>query len=360
MRCVIAAAAAASLFISFAGAAPSPVKVPELVPAPSSHQTAVPAAAPAAAQDSEKNPYLTSRVTDVSDPRAYSRTAVPAFYAALEKGNFVPPFQAPAGYTLKRLGGSTQSAGAELLTPPNPHPTRVILRFHGGGYVAGLTDLYRYLAVQESRAAGNARVYLLDYSLAPAAQYPVALNQALTLYRAMLSQNIRPENIVVMGDSAGANLAMSFMLTLRDQKASQPAGVVLISPWAEMRNDLPSRIQNYEKDLILGKGTPMYGIVKTPNYTGRENYAVPYVSPLNGSFAGLSPILLQAGGDELFLSDAAEVYAKAKAEGTDAVLTVYPGFGHDFPLVMPELRASRSAWKEAGDFAIRVTSGKKN
>lgn len=92
----------------------------------------------------------------------------------------------------------------------------------------------------------------LDYRIAPEYKYP-ALNDAVTAYKGLLKIGYDPQKIVLVGDSAGDNLAAALALYLRDHKIALPKAMVLISPWAYMGTDLPSHKNNIEKDQILGE-----------------------------------------------------------------------------------------------------------
>ena len=67
----------------------------------------------------------------------------------------------------------------------------------------------------------------------------------------------------------------------------------------------------------------------------------------------MPPLLIQAGGYELFLDESIALAKKAAADGVDVTLTVYPGMSHDFALLLPELKDSIDSFKEIRDFVNR-------
>ena len=62
-------------------------------------------------------------------------------------------------------------------------------------------------------------------------------------------------------------------------------------------------------------------------------------------------MLIQAGGNELFLTESVRLAEKAAADGIPVTLTVYPGMSHDF--VLPEMQDSIDSLDEIADFANR-------
>ena len=110
---------------------------------------------------------------------------------------------------------------------------------------------------------------------------------------------------------------------------------------------------NDEKDVILGKGTPLNIPVKDAKYKGKLSRKDPRLSPIYADLSGLPPMLIQAGGNELFLTESVRLAEKAAADGTTVTLTVYPGMSHDFALLLPEMQDSIDSLKEIADFANR-------
>jgi acetyl esterase/lipase len=66
--------------------------------------------------------------------------------------------------------------------------------------------------------------------LAPEYPFPAGLNDCITSYNWVLSQGIKPENLVVAGDSAGGNLTLASLVKLRDEGMPLPFAAVCLSP----------------------------------------------------------------------------------------------------------------------------------
>ena len=112
--------------------------------------------------------------------------------------------------------------------PKNADPSVTILYFHGGGYSfypSAYTSFIAQIAV-----ASKSRTFALDYRLAPEHRFPTQLEDALNAYRWLLDNGNDPNSLVVAGDSAGANLALSLLLAARDSNLPQPALAIALSP----------------------------------------------------------------------------------------------------------------------------------
>ena len=68
-----------------------------------------------------------------------------------------------------------------------------------------------------------------DYSRAPEAQYPVALEEMVAVYSRLLQDGLDPKTTVIAGDSAGGGLTLALAMALRDRGIALPAALGLIS-----------------------------------------------------------------------------------------------------------------------------------
>lgn len=277
-------------------------------------------------------------------------------YSTLHPSSDFKPykFEAQEGWKLEKL--KLNNVDVERLKAEKPKTDRVILQLHGGGYTNGLTEGHRLLGAKQGILIDAAEVYYVHYRLAPENIYPAALEDAVAVYKELLSSGIKPEKIVVIGDSAGGNLALELSLYLKENKISQPAALALISPWGTFEQNSPLRIKNISRDLVLGiKGFPLYQEVQVrkPSYAGEMELNDPKLSPIYADLSGLPPMLIQIGGYELFVDDGLSLIKRALSDDVEATLTAYPGMPHDFPLLLPELHETELSLKEFRDFVER-------
>lgn len=266
------------------------------------------------------------------------------------RGEIESKFSVPDKWTYEKF--SVNGVKVErLVNPKQKKSARTVLQLHGGGYIDGLGDLHRNIAVKQAVLTDAREIWLVDYRLAPENIYPAALEDAAQVYTEMLNRGIDPKNLIVFGDSAGGNLALELSIYLREKNLPQPALLILASPWTTFETDLPSRTSNADRDLILGRTNPvMYNEVCNPSYGGKFPWNDPRLSPIHADLTGLPPILIQVGGYELFVDEGIELLKKSAADNLNVTLTIYSGMSHDFALLLPELDDSIKSFAEIKSF----------
>jgi cation diffusion facilitator CzcD-associated flavoprotein CzcO/acetyl esterase/lipase len=225
-----------------------------------------------------------------------------------------------------------------------------ILYLHGGAFCLGSPFTHRTLTSRLALESGM-DIWVPNYRLAPEHPYPAALEDALTTYNIMLQRGYRGEDIVIAGDSAGGALALALALRLRDEGLStMPAALMLLSPVTDSDLGGTTLSSNANLDPMLRQNWLQQGIdwYNCPQGTpGRD--------PLTQNLAGLPPILIQAGDEEILLSDATRLAEKARADGVEVELEVYAKRWHVFQLQAAYLRSARKAIAALGQFARRYT-----
>ena len=137
--------------------------------------------------------------------------------AVKNKGSRYKP---PKGYTLTRT--PCDECFVESLIPEKSGTDTVIFHIHGGSFKIKLIDAYRRLALKYSRAAGGAAVFSVDYRTMPEYIFPSQLDDVMSAWDMLTAKGIKPENIVVLGDSSGANLVLALAQKLRDSGRPMP------------------------------------------------------------------------------------------------------------------------------------------
>jgi len=120
-----------------------------------------------------------------------------------------------------------------IFTPKENVSDSVLLFFHGGGWVTGNIDSYDGVCSDMSKLTGH-RVVSVDYRLAPECRFPGGLEDCYAVAKEIFSNfeilGVKPENIILIGDSAGGNLAAAVSLLARDRKEFYPSKQILIYP----------------------------------------------------------------------------------------------------------------------------------
>jgi acetyl esterase/lipase len=130
-----------------------------------------------------------------------------------------------------------------------------------------------------------------------------------------------------------------------------PAAALLFSPWTDLACTGPSLVTNAKRDPM------MYG----PRMReGAEIYLAgadplnPLASPLYGDFAGLPPLLIQVGSDEVLLDDSRRVADRARAAGVTVDYSEWPDMPHVWQVSQVILPESRKALDLAAAFGLRA------
>jgi epsilon-lactone hydrolase len=235
------------------------------------------------------------------------------------------------------------------IATPQSLDERYILYLHGGGYVMGSPPHYRDFIWRIARVA-TARVVCPYYRLAPEHRFPAALDDAVTSYSWLLAQGAAPRRLVIMGDSAGGGLALATLLRLRDEGLPLPAAAVALSPWTDLALTGDSIRSNAGADLTLEfQRTASFA----RHYLGSADPRHPYASPLYGDPAGLPPILIQVGSDEILRDDSVRMADKLRAAGSPVEIEIWPRMPHVWQLFARVLPEGRRAIRRIGAFVQR-------
>lgn len=229
--------------------------------------------------------------------------------------------------------------------------SRTILYLHGGAYVFGSPRLYRSMTYPWALRAG-ANVFAPVYRLAPEHPCPAAIEDAVAAYDWLVAGGVKPETIVIAGDSAGGGLALAALMALRDAGKKLPAGAVLFSPWTDLACTGPSQAANDRTDAMFRRETVAKGGAR---YAGSLDLKDPRVSPLYGDFSGLPAMLVFASRSELLFDDSARLAPKAKAAGISMRLEARDGLPHVWPMFHALIPEARESIRTAADFVRDVT-----
>ena len=222
----------------------------------------------------------------------------------------------------------------------------VVLYLHGGGYISGSIKTHRTLAAYVSRAA-RARVLLIDYRLAPEYPFPAAVEDAANAYRWLLAQGYPPAHLAIAGDSAGGGLTVATMLALRDSGEGLPAAGVCLSPWLDLALTGQSLTTKEGVDPMLLRSDLVFML---QHYLGSADPRTPTASPLYGDLAGLPPLLVQVGTDEILLDDACRFAERAREMGVSIELEVWDDMFHVWQMTAGFVPEAAQAVRKIGQF----------
>ncbi|WP_411287969.1 alpha/beta hydrolase [Phenylobacterium sp.] len=253
----------------------------------------------------------------------------------------------PAGCRHEPL--TANGVKSERVVPLNAVAGRAILYLHGGGYTAGSHRSHRPLVGRLAEAA-KAEAIVADYRLGPEARFPAAVDDALAVYRWMLDGGLDAGKIVVAGDSAGGGLTLALALACKEQGLPQPAGLFVISPWADLTQSAHSYRTKAAHDPMINKA----GLdTHAQAYLGGLDPRDPLASPVFGDFTGVAPMLIQVGSEETLLGDSLTITDVAGQARVDVRLEVWPEMIHVWHAFGGQLQAARRAIAVAGEWIDR-------
>jgi acetyl esterase/lipase len=252
--------------------------------------------------------------------------------------------QIPQGVEVKRF--EADGIPAAWVIPPDAGRDKVILHLHGGGYVLGGIESSQAMCILMAQIL-KMKVALPEYRLAPEHPFPAAVEDAVKVYRWLLTQGYEAKNIILSGDSAGGGLSLAAAMSLRDAGMSLPGAVVCMSPWADLTFKGKSYITKEKAEPILREDVLRMWAAA---YSGGENPSHPLISPVYGNFRAFPPLLIQVGGDEILLDDSVMLAEKAKSDGANVTLKVWDGMWHVWQALAGLIPESQQAFEQMGDF----------
>lgn len=236
-------------------------------------------------------------------------------------------------------------AGIAVLRSAPVDDGPLIVYLHGGGAVLGSPAVS--LPITERLAASGLEIVSIDYRLAPEHPCPAAIDDATAVVTEL--GDGRP--LVLAGDSAGANLALSCALRRRDTGGGPIAGLVLLSPHVDHRSPgsvsgRPSRPSDLDAE-----GARWF----TDAYRGSRPVDDPILSPLWADLTGLAPMLIQVGTIDTCFEHGVRLARRARRAGVDATLDVWEGLWHTWHYHRDLPEADR-ALAEAATWARRLSA----
>ena len=233
---------------------------------------------------------------------------------------------------------------AEWTSTPVASTNEVMFYLHGGGYAWGSLQSHRHLASELGRAAGM-KALALDYRRAPEFPFPQALEDAVSGYRFLLDCGFDPRRITVTGDSAGAGLAVALLVRLKELGVQQPAGALLLSPWADMTATADSYSRNAKRDPVLNREIMQF---LAEQYLGRRPRETPLASPVFADLSAIAPLTIFVGATEALLDDALALTRAAGLADVSVRLEIGPRMFHVWPNYHQLLAQGRQAVVRAG------------
>jgi acetyl esterase/lipase len=251
----------------------------------------------------------------------------------------------PAGVHYVEAAGAP--VPATWCLPPDAAPGRVLVHAHGGGFVVGSRHSHRKLGGHLA-ARGRSPVLVVDYRRAPEHPFPAAVDDLVATVDWLRAGDPHVRDVVLSGDSAGGNLAVTTALRLAARRAA-PGAVIALSPWFDLTNSGASVVENAPHDAMVDGPTLeiMAGL-----YLAAEAADAAAVNPLFADLRGLPPVYLAASSHETLRDDAVRFAARARAVGVPVVLDLVDHQQHVFQMGAGRLPAADASLDRIGDWLV--------
>jgi acetyl esterase/lipase len=217
---------------------------------------------------------------------------------------------------------------AYMLTPaeiPPANRNRLLVHVHGGAYTLFPGESGTREGVILA-GYGHFKVLSVDYRMPPDFPYPAAMDDAMTVWKAVLKQH-KPRNLGIFGTSTGGGMTLAMVLRAKAEHLPLPAAIAPGTPWSDLTKTGDSYFANAMLDNVL---VAYEGFLESSAivYANGHDLKDPLLSPIYGDMHGFPPTILTSGTRDLFLSNTVRVHRKLRQAGVEAVLQVYEGLSH--------------------------------
>ena len=222
-----------------------------------------------------------------------------------------------------------------------------IVHLHGGWFNFGSARAFRHLVGHIAARAG-ARAFIPDYRLAPEHRFPAATDDVLACYRGLGGSGVR--RIALTGDSAGGNLALGLASRVTGEAVSTNAtlvGIAVLSPVTDLTLSGAAYETGADADPFFTR--PQVAEL-VHSYLGSADAKHPLASPLHSQLAGMPPVRIHVGDDEVLLDNSLRFAERAVTASVDARLDVWMGMPHGFAGSIGKLKAAAQALDAVGAF----------
>jgi len=242
----------------------------------------------------------------------------------LAQERMVRPLPRRLAAALDRRRVAWRHLEAERFAPTAGGRPGAILYLHGGSFIGGSSRSYGDVLARLCLAA-RAVVYAPNYRLAPEYGYPIAIDDVVSAYQQLVDHGIAPGQIVLVGDSAGGNLALALLLRLRAAGRPLPAAAVLLSPWVDLTAAGGSMFEYATFDWAEPENFSAWAA----HYAPREDLRQPLISPRFADLRGLPPLRVEVGTAEMLLDQVRAFVAQAREHGVTLDVVEHVDMVHD-------------------------------
>jgi acetyl esterase len=254
---------------------------------------------------------------------------------------------------------------AEIYVPHGRGPFKTVLYLHGGAWCFWSPAHVRKLAMQI--AARGYVVVNLDYGLAPEHRFPWAVEDTVFAARWLAGNAGRyggsKDNLILAGDSAGANLAAAAIVALTGETDTMVDGDTLTGVRVSVAGAL-LLYGIFDFPLAFAEPGPnaTSGVIETtwnlaylgPNFVGLHRH--PLVSPVYAkNIAEFPPCYLSCGAQDSLLTQSLTMTRTLIAAGVSTTLSVVADADHAFLMLSDSMASARKEFEHICDWLADIT-----
>lgn len=203
---------------------------------------------------------------------------------------------------------------------------KIIMHIHGGGMVNGDEKCDRFMLSHIGQRS-HRNTISVDYRLCPEYAYPAAVYDCADVYRALLEEGHKPEDIALFGESAGGMLVLQLLAYIKESAAPMPGCACVISCSSDSMYQSQSMTRNRPTEIIVNANVKemMQAI-----YFKDADPKDPVVSPIYADLSGWPPIYFYACREEILLDESIRMYIKLQEAGVETDISVVDGLFHTY------------------------------
>lgn len=237
-----------------------------------------------------------------------------------------------------------------IVTPgdASANAVRIFMNLHGGGFVADWGSLTETIPIA---SLTHATVVSVLYRMAPEHPYPAAVEDATSVYRALLTK-WKPRQIGIYGTSAGAILTAETASRIRQLGLPMPGALGILSGSGDLTkfgdSDHLFSLIGLAGPLAVNDGAPL------ADYVGATSRRDPVLSPIYADLHGFPPTFFLSSTRDALLSDTANLQRAFVQSGVATQFVLFDGLQHGF-WNDPKLPESREADRLLANFLVAHT-----
>jgi len=264
-------------------------------------------------------------------------------YKSLAPEENKPIMKSISDYIKKIPGTGGNNITLRVYDPGAEKPSPVLIFVHGGGWTTGNIDIYDD-SIRRLAKSSELIVVTMNYRLAPENPFPAGLEDVISIVKWIYENGTRvadmdADRIALGGDSAGATLALSTALYLRNSSNLDDKNIIdvlylLYGPYSP---------QLLERESMKRFGQGQYGLTyaqmnwaMNQTFTNSSDYQNPLAFPLLAdSFKELPPIYIAAMGLDPLKDESIHLAEQLEKEDHEYYLSIWPGVAHGALSLIP-------------------------